>query len=575
MVYEDTIYKLALENAIKFKGTANPKALVGGVIQAHSEAKSKMQDVVASINKVVDEINSLSLEEQKSKLLELDPDFEKNKQERKQARKEQKSVLRDLPNVDSETGVIMRFAPSPSGPMHLGHAITGGLTSAYMEKYGGKFILRIEDTNSDNIYPPAYDQIPEDASWIFGNVTEVMIQSDRMELYYDYANILLEKEAIYICTCKPDEFKEFSLSGTDCPCRNLSKQEHLQRWQKMFDEYSQGDAVVRFKAGMQNKNPALRDFPLMRINDSEHPRQGKKYRVWPLMNFSVTVDDIESGMTHIIRAKEHHDNSLKQAMIFKVLDKKFPETFFIGRINFLGLELSCSKTKVKIADGIFSGWDDIRIPFLRALKRRGYQAGAFKRFVVEMGISQVDKTVEGEEFFKTINSYNKDIIDPISKRFFAIRDPVTINVTNIPEDLKEFNLAYHPDGKKGDRILSCTSSYYLEKEDHERAAIGSVVRFMDAMNVKKVSDSDYEFVSESYDDFRSLEGKQIIHFVPIDGDEMKAEVLLPDAKLKDLICESNVRTLKPDTVIQFERFAFVRFDHVNEDGTIQFWFTHE
>jgi len=81
----------------------------------------------------------------------------------------------------------MRFAPSPSGPMHIGHAITGGMTALYVKKYGGKFILRIEDTNSDNIDIEAYDMLPEDAEWIFGNVTEVWIQSDRMEVYYSYA----------------------------------------------------------------------------------------------------------------------------------------------------------------------------------------------------------------------------------------------------------------------------------------------------------------------------------------------------------------------------------------------------
>lgn len=271
--------------------------------------------------------------------------------------KEEKVVkektLKELENA--EKGVVMRFAPSPSGPMHLGHAVTGSLTSIYKEKYGGKFILRIEDTNSDNIYIPAYKQLVEDGEWIFGNVTDVITQSDRLEKYYDYAKQLLNKDAIYICTCTPEEFREHNKKTEDCPCRNLPNEEQQQRWVKMFNEYKQGDAVVRFKAGMQHKNPALRDFPLLRINESEHPKTGTKYKVWPLMNFSVTVDDIDMMMTHIIRAKDHQDNAIKQKMIYDVLGKKFPETYFTGKINFIGLELSSSKTKEKIEAGEYEG----------------------------------------------------------------------------------------------------------------------------------------------------------------------------------------------------------------------------
>ncbi len=66
----------------------------------------------------------------------------------------------------------------------------------------------------------------------------------------------------------------------------------------------------------------MRDFPLARINLTEHARQKKKYRVWPLMNLAVAVDDIEMKMTHIIRAKEHRDNAERQKMILKFLERK-------------------------------------------------------------------------------------------------------------------------------------------------------------------------------------------------------------------------------------------------------------
>ena len=96
-----------------------------------------------------------------------------------------------------------------------------------------------------------------------------------------------------------------------CNCRSLSVKENLERWKKMLDKkgYKTGEVVLRFKSSMQDSNPAMRDFPLARINETPHPLQKKKYRVWPLMNLAVTVDDIELKMTHVIRGKDHKDNA--------------------------------------------------------------------------------------------------------------------------------------------------------------------------------------------------------------------------------------------------------------------------
>ena len=97
--------------------------------------------------------------------------------------------------------------------------------------------------------------------------------------------------------------------------------------------YKQGEAVARVKTDITHKNPAMRDFPIARINESEHPRQGKKYRVWPLMNLSVFADDVESGMTHTLRGKDHADNAKRQEYMYNYLEKPIPFTLFQGRIN--------------------------------------------------------------------------------------------------------------------------------------------------------------------------------------------------------------------------------------------------
>ncbi|MFW6025022.1 MAG: glutamate--tRNA ligase family protein, partial [Candidatus Woesearchaeota archaeon] len=192
----------ALQNALEYDGKANPGSVVGSVISEKPEIKKKMKSTLPVIKEVVEEVNHMTLkkkEEEFKKLKKKHPELIKTDED-----KNDNSELKELDNV-SDDGVIMRFAPSASGPMHIGHAITGGVSSLYVKKYGGKFILRIEDTNPDNVYNKAYRLLEEDANWIFGNVSEVIIQSERMELYYSYVEKLINKNSAYICTCEPDK----------------------------------------------------------------------------------------------------------------------------------------------------------------------------------------------------------------------------------------------------------------------------------------------------------------------------------------------------------------------------------
>jgi len=275
-------------------------------------------------------------------------------------------------------------------------------------------ILRIEDTNADNIYPKAYELLSQDGNWLFENNCEIVIQSDRMELYYEYAKKLIDLNSAYICECSGDDFRELSKNKKDCPCRKNSIEENISKWKKMLaaDGYAKGEAILRFKTskanqGMKNPNPAMRDFPLARINLTTHPRQGNKYRVWPLMNLSVTTDDIEMKLTHIIRAKEHMDNAKRQKMIYEVLQKTYPWDAYLGRWHIEGLKLSASEITKGIESGIYSGWDDENLPTLQSLKKRGYKPKAFHKMAEERGLSEVDKKITKKDFFELLDKYNK------------------------------------------------------------------------------------------------------------------------------------------------------------------------
>lgn len=394
----------ALKNAITYEGKAKIGSVVSGLFNEGLKPKD-VKKYSKKIKKIVSDVNKMSLNNQKKEFEK----FEKFVSER-----EIREGLPKLPNVGKK-GLVMRFAPSPSGGFHIGHAITGCLSFLYVKKYGGKFYVRIEDTNPENIYPMAYDMIKKESKWLFDGIAKIVIQSERMPLYYKYAEKLIKKKSAYVCTCSSEEFRKYVSLKKNCPCRKLSVKENLKRWKKMLSKkgYLEGKAVLRFKTpkfGMKHKNPAMRDFPLARINLTKHPLQKKKYKVWPLMNLAVPVDDIELKMTHIIRAKDHRDNAKRQKMIYNILEKEFPWTGFIGRIKFKDIELSSTKIRQGIESGKYSGWDDAKLPTLASLRKQGYKAESFWKFSEMVGLSETDKVMDKEEYFKLLDAFNRNKI---------------------------------------------------------------------------------------------------------------------------------------------------------------------
>ena len=563
---QESILKYALINALKFNGKANPGSIIGFLMKDDPNLKSKLKEVNPLIQNIVNEVNQMSLENQK---LLLEEKFLEALDEKKEEKP--KEALKPLENVHGK--VVMRFAPSPSGPLHIGHSYVLSLNYEYVKKYGGEMILRIEDTNPENIDPLAYTQIPEDANWICeGEIKKILIQSDRLELYYKHAKELILKDKAYICTCEGEHFKNLLASSTPCPCRGLSIDETLKRYEMMFGAYKQGDAVMRFKSDINHKNPAMRDFPLMRINESPHPRVGDKYKVWPLMNLSVAVDDMETKVTHTLRGKDHADNAIRQSMMHEVWGFKTPDAISVGRINFEGFDLSTTQTKAKIKEGVYSGWDDIRIPFLLALRRRGYRPQALRKFALSVGVTKTDKSVHIDEFFKTINSFNKEILEPISNRYFFVKNPVKIHVENAPT--MDVKMPLHPEHPtRGNRILHSKTDFYITKKDYEKIPDGKIFRLMDCINVVKHGDK-FVFDSLEYERYKELGCCMIIHWLPVDEKQIvEVEVKLPDGDKRTGYAEKGIINLEKGDEVQFERFGFVRFDHKTEHKYI-FWSTH-
>jgi len=565
---KELIRKIALLNAIRHDGKAQTGPVIGKLLGEKPELRTRAKEVNSLVSNVVQEVNSLSLNEQKRIVEEKWPEAlvkEKVEEEKR---------LPPLPNVDKYAQVVTRFSPNPDCVLHLGSARAIVLCHEYARMYKGKFILRFEDTDPKLKRPVLkfYDRIREDLAWLGCKPDEEHIQSDRIPIYYEYAEKLLKEGNAYVCTCPPKLFREKVLASKPCECRNLPPQEHIARWQRMLEgDFKEGEAVVRVKTDLNHPNPAVRDWPALRVIDIEkypHPRVGSKYHVWPLYNFACGIDDHLMGVTHIIRGKEHLTNMVRQEYMYKHLGWQYPEAIHYGRLKITGASLSKSKIVQGMREGLYKDWDDPRLATFAALRRRGIMPEAIKKLIIDVGPKTSDVVLSWENLY----AYNRKILDPKTDRYFFVHNPIQLTVKDIPKTFKA-KLRLHPDHpERGFREYVITSrrdgnsaALWISKSDTAALKAGKVIRLMGLFNIKiekvKAYSAEASFISEPYEEARKV-GAPLIHWIPI-GADMPCQVVMPDATIAEGIAENLCRRLKPNDIIQFERFGFVRVDEIN------------
>jgi glutamyl-tRNA synthetase len=562
------IRKLALLNAVRHDGKAQIGSVIGKLLAEKSELRSKAKEFARLVGEVVQEVNSLSLSEQKGVVEERWPEAlvrEKVEEEKR---------LPPLPNVGKYAGVVTRFSPNPDCVLHLGSARAIVLCYEYARMYKGKFILRFEDTDPKLKRPVLefYDRIREDLAWLGCSPNEEYIQSDRIPIYYEYAESLLKDGYAYVCTCDREQFREKSLASEPCECRGLPSEEHLKRWKHMLEAgYGEGEAVVRVKTDLNHPNPAVRDWPALRVIDSKkypHPRVGSKYHVWPLYNFACGVDDHLMGVSHIIRGKEHLTNEVRQNYMYKYLGWEYPAAIHYGRLKITGASLSKSKIVEGMRTGVYKSWDDPRLATFAALRRRGITPEAIKKLIVDVGPKTSDVVLSWENLY----AYNRKILDPKADRYFFVHNPTQLTVKNIPKGFTP-KLRLHPDNsERGFREYTIKPegadnavALWVSRDDIETLKVGKIVRLMGLFNIKVERTDAYSaeasFMSEPYEEARKV-GAPLIHWILI-GADLPCQVVMPDATVAEGIAENACKGLKPDDIIQFERFGFVRVDEVD------------
>ena len=571
------IKKYALQNAIRYKGKANQGAVIGKVFAENPELKEQAKDIGKEVSKIIKEIGSLSLEEQHKKLQELAPELLEKKEEK------EKDIFAFL-EIREGQKVVTAFPPEPSKYPHIGHAKAIIMNYELAKRNNGRFILRFEDTNPELAEEEFYDIHMDNYLWLGIKADKIDHASSFMEEFYRLAEKLIKENHSYICTCSHETIKENRMKGNECGCRINSTEKNLEEWQEMFKAKA-GKYVLRLKGNMQSQNTTMRDPVLFRAMDEPHPKTKNKYRIWPTYDFENAVMDGIEGVTHRLRTKEFELRNELQTLIQTLCGFEQTSIYEFARFNLEGVESSGRIIREKVNKKELIGWDDPSLTTIVALRRRGFLPEAIKDFVLSTGLTKSEATLTWDDLI----SHNRKMLDARCNRYFFVENPKEIFVENGPQQTAELKL--HPEFKeRGTRKFKTKDKFYVSEQDYKEFKDGKLVRLMDCLNFKTLKNqgflgprkskgfsrenkSKFIFDSVEYEKYKK-HGDKIIHWLPVQKDLVKAEVLMPDRKISKGFAEPMVKGLKVNDIIQFARFGFCRLDKKEKDK-LMFWYTHD
>ena len=558
------LWHMAIQNAIEYSGKANPGSVIGRIMGMRQDLRQYGKFLSPLIAKKVTQANNLAGEKGLDYLREI----LQNEAPHLLEEREKQTRREGLPELNSaqKGKVVLRFAPNPNGPLSFGHARGIIINGEYAKVYDGELILRFDDTDT-TVKPPlpeAYGIIEKEAEWLLGfKPHRIVIASDRIEEYYRHVDIMLDGGFGYVCQCSGDEFREFRVSKTNCPCRTNDIQDNIDLWNKMLDgTFLPGDAVVRVKTDMALKNPALRDWPALRIQDTiknPHPREviGSKYRVWPLLDFQSAVEDHLQGVTHIIRGKDLMDSTRKQTLLYQHFGWDYPETMYWGRVKVHEWGgFSTSQMRKDIESGKFTGWSDPRLPTIAGLGGTGIQAEALRNFWIELGVTQKDISVP----LSSLYSHNTKIIDDDAPRISFIRDPVLLELSG--SEQTSIEIPTHPNfPAMGSRKISLNSQQVLiESTDYGE----------NKLRLKEFADFDISKNSAKLESLERSDSRKIIHWASVDSSSKSTLKMVTDGEIVVIEGVLEHHNLSEGDIVQIERIGY---GVLSEENTIIF--THD
>ncbi|MGB0911449.1 MAG: glutamate--tRNA ligase, partial [Nitrospirales bacterium] len=275
------------------------------------------------------------------------------------------------------SNVRVRFAPSPTGYLHIGGVRTALFNWLFARHEGGTFVLRIEDTDRDRSTDKAIDVILEGLKWTGIDWDEGPYrQTDRLDLYREQAMALYERGQAYWCVCTSEELdvrrKEAQAKGEslkyDGRCREKGMTKPTEPAALRFKSPQDGQTVIDdlIKGEIVFENHVLDDLIILRSNG------------YPTYNFSVVIDDALMNITHVIRGDDHVNNTPRQVPLFEALGYAVPKFAHLPMI------LGSDKARLSKRHGATS---------VLAYQDMGYLPDALVNYLVRLGWSHGDQEI--------------------------------------------------------------------------------------------------------------------------------------------------------------------------------------
>jgi len=562
------IRKIALQNAVEHNGKTKDKVVLSKSLGTIPELKNNVKEVIPEIASIVSQVNGMSIEEQKTEIQNNFPEIFDVKENVKEERV-------GLPPLEgAEQGkVVTRFTPAPNGYPHIGHAKAAIISEEYAKMYGGKLVLRYDDTNPEDTRLEYWAAIKVGLDWLGIEFDEIKNTSDDIGLLYDKCAEMIKKNYAYVCTCKRDTISKNRKEMVSCECSMGDVKQNEERWERMFKKYKPGEAIVRFRGDMESKNTVMRDPVLFRINDARHARLAEEHRVWPSYDIAVAVEDSTDGITHALRSKEYELRNELYHAILDALDMRHPKMLEFSRLEFKGMPVSKRILRPLIDEGKVSSYDDPRLPTLAALERRGITPEAIRKFTLSLSLTKADTLAP----FDSLEAFNRKIVDENSIRLFMVKDPTTLTIRNLPNSTVE--LPNHPSNKMGTRKVMVEDSVFLSSDDVKSLKIGDQLRLMGLGNVK-ITYINSEITGEFTGDERNVNFMKLQWVSQKNAHELK--ILIPqrlfvDDKFNEESLEEIHVYVEPHylELRNGEEIQFVRFGYCRKDSSKQAIFTHK
>ncbi|HUI87806.1 MAG TPA: glutamine--tRNA ligase/YqeY domain fusion protein [Anaerolineales bacterium] len=370
--------------------------------------------------------------------------------------------------------VRTRLPPEPNGYLHIGHVKAFMIDYLIAKENNGELILRFDDTNPVKEDVEYVDAIMDDAHWLGIQWVKVTYASDYFDLLYEWAIQLVKKGLAYVDDQSPEEVSgnrgTFTEPGKDSLFRNRSVEENLVLLERMRKgEFPDGSRVLRAKIDMAHPNINMRDPVMYRIiHEPPHHRTGSRWKIYPMYDWAHGQNDSMEGITHSLCSLEYRDHRILYEWFPEQLGVWRPRQIEFARLNLNYTVMSKRKLRRLVEEKRVSGWDDPRMPTLRAMRRRGYPAEAIVEFVQRMGISTIATSNSGViADVAFLEECVRDYLNEHSPRRMAVLHPLRVIIDNYPDSkVEEMEAVNNPeDPNAGTRKVPFSKILYIEQED--------------------------------------------------------------------------------------------------------------